>query len=340
MEIEKSKPNGFDVATWMISAAALWLVLRLRLLPVLLSGLLVYELVHSVAPLLRISKLSDSRARLVVVTLLSSIIIASLAMLCWWTIHFIRNETTSLSTLLQRMADIINEARNKLPRWLGEYLPDDVVGLRKWIVEWLRAHASDLPSAGKDAGRVVAHLLAGMVLGAIIALRETKPTTECPRPLAFALTERVTRLDESFRAVVFAQIRISALNTLFTWVYLGVALPLLGIHLPLVKTMLLITFVAGLLPIIGNLISNTIIIVVSLSYSLSVSAASLLFLILIHKMEYFLNARIVGHRIRSEVWELLLAMLIFESAFGVSGVIAAPIYYAYLKRELTDRRLV
>jgi len=33
-------------------------------------------------------------------------------------------------------------------------------------------------------------------------------------------------------------------------------------------------------------------------------------------------------------------MLIMESAFGVAGLIAAPIYYAYLKDELSARGLV
>ena len=37
---------------------------------------------------------------------------------------------------------------------------------------------------------------------------------------------------------------------------LGV-LPLLGIHVPLAKTLVVVTFVVGLLPVIGNLISNT-----------------------------------------------------------------------------------
>jgi predicted PurR-regulated permease PerM len=42
----------------------------------------------------------------------------------------------------------------------------------------------------------------------------------------------------------------------------------------------------------------------------------------------------VGTRIEARAWELLLAMLLMEAAFGVAGLIAAPIYYAYLKDEL------
>ena len=67
---------------------------------------------------------------------------------------------------------------------------------------------------------------------------------------------------------------------------------------------------------------------------------ALIFLILIHKLEYFLNAKIVGHRIHARAWEILLAMLVMEAAFGLPGVVAAPIYYAYLKGELTAARLL
>ena len=80
--------------------------------------------------------------------------------------------------------------------------------------------------------------------------------------------------------------------------------------------MIALTFVVGLLPIIGNLISNSVIVIISLSYSLPIAGASLLFLIVVHKLEYFINARIVGSRINAAAWELLVAMLVIEAAFG------------------------
>jgi predicted PurR-regulated permease PerM len=152
--------------------------------------------------------------------------------------------------------------------------------------------------------------------------------------------ERVRRLGEAFRRVVFAQVRISALNTTLTAIYLVVVLPLLGVHLPFTKTMILVTFVAGLLPVIGNLISNTVITIISLSYSVYAAVGSLAYLVLIHKLEYFVNARIIGGQIRARAWELLTAMLVMEAAFGVAGVVAAPIFYAYVKDELKSRGLI
>ena len=108
----------------------------------------------------------------------------------------------------------------------------------------------------------------------------------------------------------------------------------------MVKTLVAITFVVGLMPIVGNLISNTAILIVSLSEGLPVAVASFVFLVVVHKLEYFLNARIVGSHINARAWELLIAMLVMEGAFGIPGLIAAPIFYTYFKEELHDKGLV
>ena len=68
--------------------------------------------------------------------------------------------------------------------------------------------------------------------------------------------------------------------------------------------------------------------------------SSLGYLIVIHKLEYFLNARIVGGQIHARAWELLVAMLVMEAMFGISGLIAAPIVYAWVKDELRCRKLI
>jgi predicted PurR-regulated permease PerM len=178
-----------------------------------------------------------------------------------------------------------------------------------------------------------------MVVGSIVSLREVS-AIDTHRPLAQALAERCQRLAEAFRRIVFAQVRISALNTGFTVLYLAVVLPLFGVSLPLTKTMIVVTFIAGLLPVVGNLISNSVIFVVSLAHSPTIALTSLAYLVVIHKLEYFLNARIVGSQISARAWELLTAMLVMESAFGLAGLVAAPICYAWLKDELRQRGLI
>jgi predicted PurR-regulated permease PerM len=204
---------------------------------------------------------------------------------------------------------------------------------------YMRDHAVEARGMGEQVGRVVAHILIGMVVGAMAALYDTTEPKNY-KPLAAALHARIVALALSFEQIVFAQVRIAAINATFTALFLYVALPLAGVRLPLSKTMVTVTFVAGLLPVIGNLISNTVLVVVGLSHSLHTAVASLIFLITIHKLEYFLNAKIIGHHIDARAWELLAAMLVMEAVFGVPGVVAAPVLYAYLKRELSDNGLV
>jgi len=83
-----------------------------------------------------------------------------------------------------------------------------------------------------------------------------------------------------------------------------------------------------------------VIVILSLGISVGVAVASLVFLILIHKLEYLINSRIVGGETDSQAWEILLAILIGETAFGVAGVVMAPIIYTFVKGELRDHGLV
>lgn len=327
-----------EITSWCIAAAALISVLWLNLLAALLAGLLVYELVHVLAPLLQ-RLVSGQRARVVAVAILSTLIVGLITGIILGAVAFFRSDAGSLPVLIQKMADIIDGARAAFPDWLVASLPATAVDLREALTHWLREHAPEVRLAGAEAGRVFAHIIIGMIIGAMISLREAR-RSQTQEPLARALIERAMRVGDAFRRVVFAQVRISALNTIFTGIYLTILLPSFGVHLPLTKTLIGVTFVAGLLPVIGNLISNTVIVVVSLAHSPSLALTSLVFLIVIHKLEYFLNAHIVGSQIHASAWELLLAMLAMEAAFGLPGVVAAPIYYAYLKRELTDTKLV
>jgi len=338
MRLERIVPSGYTYAAWIISGVALVLVLLLKLLPAMLAGMLVYELVHVLAPTIS-TRLSDKRAKLIAVLLLSTLVVGATTAGIAGVIVFFKSDAGSISALLTKLADIVAGSRATLPNWLVDEMPENPDDIRETLAEWFRGHAVEVQTMGKEAGRVLVYALIGMIVGAMIALHEALPMA--PRgPLAAEVIARVATLGDAFRRVVFAQVRISLLNTMFTAVYLLLVLPLFGVELPLRKSLIAVTFVVGLLPIVGNLISNTFIVIDALSYSFGVALASLAFLVVIHKLEYFINARIVGKRIRSHAWELLLAMLVMEAAFGVAGVIAAPIYYAFIKDELASQGLL
>ncbi len=325
------------IAGWVIAATGLLFVLHFHLLLALLSALLVHQLIHLLAP--HLAGRFSGRGHAVAVALLAIAVVGVATPLLLAGIAWVSRFGDHLPHLVIKLQAIIEHAHEQLPEFLRGFLPRDVGQIQASVTAWVREHLGELQLAGKTAVSAVVHVIIGMVLGGLAAFEEQR-SPDALRPLTGSLTRRATLLAGAFRQIVFAQVRISALNTAFTAAFLLLVLPAFGVHLPLVKTLIVVTFVAGLLPVVGNLISNTVIVLVGLSVSLGVAIAALAFLVVIHKLEYFLNARIVGSRIHARAWELLAAMLVMEAAFGIAGLVAAPIYYAYIKRELSEAGLV
>ncbi len=333
-------PQRFDLpktASYLLAALALFLVLKFHLVAPLLFGLLVFEMVRLVSGISHINRLAGDQARLVGLFLISVLVIgllsAMIGVIYWMSLR----EVGSLPALLGQLESINLAMRHDLPPWIARHIPGNIEGWRIALNEWASGHIVELQDIGSRAGHIFAQILIAVVIGAMLSLR-LHPQAQAP--LAAALQQRCRFLSNAFRNIVFAQVRISALNTFFTGCYLALLLPLFGYELPLVKTLITLTFIAGLLPVIGNLISNTAIVLVSMSVAPGVAAASLVYLVVIHKLEYFLNARIIGGRIAARAWELLLAMLVLEAIFGLQGIVAAPVFYAYLKDELKALRLI
>jgi predicted PurR-regulated permease PerM len=132
----------------------------------------------------------------------------------------------------------------------------------------------------------------------------------------------------SFATVMGAQLTISLVNTALTAIFL------MAVHLPHTTLLIAVTFLCGLVPIVGNLVSNTIIVFVALTVSPKLAIGALVFLIGIHKLEYLLNSKIIGERIRNPVWLTLVALIIGERLMGVPGLILAPVVLNYLRVEM------
>jgi predicted PurR-regulated permease PerM len=132
---------------------------------------------------------------------------------------------------------------------------------------------------------------------------------------------------ESFETVMGAQMAISAINTVLTTIFV------LVVSLKYAALVIGLTFLCGLLPIVGNLISNAIIVGIAFTISPRIAIAALVFLIVLHKLEYFLNSKIIGDRIKNPVWLTLLALIIGERFMGIPGMILAPVVLHYIKVE-------
>ena len=143
------------------------------------------------------------------------------------------------------------------------------------------------------------------------------------------LSARFRDFYQSFATVMGAQITISLINTVLTAIFV------LTVQLPDAPLLIGVTFLCGLLPIVGNLVSNTIIVRVGFTVSLKTALVALIFLIAIHKLEYFLNSKIIGDRIRNPIWLTLIALVIGERLMGIPGMVLAPVVLNYLRVEMS-----
>jgi predicted PurR-regulated permease PerM len=334
--------TGAQKAAWILMAGTVLFLFHFELVGGLVAGLIVYTLLHKATSLLQTPRLSRGAAKLLSLVLLALVVAGATTGLVLLLLGFVRGAIGDLPALFQKMADIVDQARAQL-MGLGIDAPflDELLGdgkLQAATSAWLRGHSTELSHLGGALGHFLLHALMGMVVGLLIFFHQ--PSAQPPAPLSAALLERIRRFAVAFQQVVVAQLEISLLNTVFTGLYLFVVLPLIGKSLPLSGTLMGLTFLTGLIPVVGNLMSNTAIVAISLGVSLPVALLSLAFLVAIHKLEYFLNAKIVGHRIGAAAWETLLAIVVMETAFGLPGVVLAPIVFAYVKGELSDRKLV
>ncbi|HBG07528.1 MAG: hypothetical protein A2075_03845 [Geobacteraceae bacterium GWC2_58_44] len=322
--------------SYLLAALAVPVVLRFHLLPSVFAGLAVYALTAKLARRLPIRWGGLTyKVALAGIILMVTMLVGGICLALW---SFLRGHH-GMGNLLTAAAETLENMKRNLPVDLTESLPDTVEELREQMAVMLREHSKNISSVGISGLKTFAHLVLGMVVGGMAVLHRFEKDENFP-PLAASLHARLLTLSDAFDKVVFAQVKISGLNTLLTAIYLVVVLPLCGIYLPMVTLLILLTFVAGLLPVVGNLISNATIVLISLGVSPGVGLASLVFLIVIHKLEYFTNARIVAGEVKASAWELLCAMLVMEAIFGLAGMVAAPVVYAWLKAELRAKALV
>lgn len=338
----KPRATGFEIAAWIVVAFAIVFAMHHHLLSAILSGLLVYSMVHRIARHLTERELARGWTMLAAVLIFSGITIVVASGIVIALIGMLKGHVGDIPEMMAKITRDVESfhdwfvSRTWIPH--ADTLYDHLIKvLKEHSDEWTKAGSMRGTEALESTGRMLLHAVIGIVIGTLLAFQ---PDHEAHGPLSGAFFERIRRFARAFEAVVFAQVKISAFNTAFTSIYLFVILPLFGIHLPFRITLVMVTFICGLIPVVGNLISNSVIVLISLGMGGHVAVASLVFLVVIHKLEYFLNAKIVGGEIHAAAWEILVAMLCCEVAFGIPGVILAPILYAYIKAELKDKQLI
>jgi len=332
-----------EVVAYAIIVAGILFVLWQHMVGALVFGLALFLILDRLSARFH-GRMSRGVVRPLALLIVTTSTLAILTALVALTILMLRRGAGNVPAMMEQMADILGSMR----LWFGglgrEFIPEvmtDAEDFKLMAMGWLKGHAQTLRAGSIWIGIGLVHMIMGGLLALLVFFRHvTKHDASNRGPLARHLVEKVDHLAQAFAKIGAAQIKISAVNTTLTGIYLLILLPMFGIRVPFAPTLVVITFLCGLIPVLGNLISNTVITILSLGVSVPTAVASLTFLVVIHKLEYLINSRIVGGETDSQAWEILLAILVGEAAFGVGGIIMAPIAYAFIKRELRDRGLV
>jgi predicted PurR-regulated permease PerM len=187
----------------------------------------------------------------------------------------------------------------------------------------------------------IAQLIIGLVVAVSLFLNARWGTEDDPHTardslyatVVHELGVRFQTFFSSFCKVIGAQIIISLINTALTAIFL------IWNGYRYATVIVVLTFLCGLLPIVGNILSNTLIVGVSFTISPRMALIALVFLIVIHKLEYFLNSKIIGDRIKNPMWLTLIGLVLGEKLMGIPGMILAPVVLHYIKVEASRSRL-
>lgn len=336
------KTRGIVLASYLLMGGALLLVMWQDLLPGLLCVCLGFLVTRWLARLIgaglaRLKFRREGLPRALAALLVLLAPIGLLALGLSQAREYVLEAPEQYRELLDYIARTVLELRLKLPPDIASYLPEGAAEAQRMVANYLRAQAGSLALAGRAWLNALLFAYVGLIVGGLAAVARASGAR---RPLTAQLHRRVSLFGEAFRQIVAAQFWIAAFNTLLTAVFLLFVLPLWEMRLPYTPALITLTFLAGLVPIVGNLVCNSVLTLVGLSVSPIAALACLGFLILIHKAEYAINAKVVGARTQMAVWELLGVMFVAEAVFGPAGLVAAPLYYAYLKKELQAGQLV
>lgn len=330
---ERNSKDVFHLASIGLFTAALIGVLHFQILTALIAGCAAYAMAHALRST-RLLQQCGPKATLVASICVAAIPVGFIVMAGVGASHYSHHASVSYQGMMGELTRALAEWRAMLPDSISTHIPSGEEQLKPWLESLVKSHASKLATFGKGSAHGLLMVIVGVVIGLLIA--NTGVPRAGHRPLSAAIKSRSSRLQFVFGAIVAAQFWIAMVNTVLTAFFFYAILPIAGKTMPYAELLLAMTFVCGMLPVVGNLICNTAITLVALTVGPSVAIASLVFLVIVHKLEYLINAKVVGTKMSMTAWELLIAMFAMEAIFGIPGLVAAPLFYAYLKSELMD----
>jgi len=261
------------------------------------------------------------------------------ALIGWGLFYFSRQAYLTLPKIAETTIPAVAEYAERR----GIELPfTDYASLKTLAITEVQQDVANAGRHAREAAFKFVQLLIGLVVAVSLFLNaswgsENDPGTARDSLYATMVRELSLRFQTFFRSfakVIGAQIIISVINTTLTGAFL------LWNGYPYVTVIVVLTFLCGLLPIVGNIISNTLIVFVGFTISPRMALIALIFLMVIHKLEYFLNSKIIGDRIKNPMWLTLIGLVLGEKLMGIPGLILAPVVLHYIKVEASRNKVV
>lgn len=321
--------NSQIISAYVSMIFIVFLVLFFKVVPAILAGLLAYVLTTGIMQKMNWKTPNNTMKEKIV-----GIVVGLLSFAFLGTVGFLIAKALSgenITGLIGTLADTISKAKEFFPEGISEHIPDTVEEIKASAMNVAKSHFNSIADMIKIALHELLLVVIGWLIGILVACkRKDSRNTDFSRKW----NDLWYKLSDAFKFVVFAQVKVATFNSMFMAIFLFIFCPIFGWDIPYSKLLVLITFICGLLPIIGNLISNTISFLMAMTVSLPAAIAALCMLMLIHKLEYLIISKSLGADIDSDIWELLIILFSFEILFGVAGMVFSPILYAFFKKEM------
>lgn len=315
--------SGPRLASYALFVLALVVVARFGLGPCALAGLVSFMIMDLTERRLIERGFGHGVARWAALGVFAVLATA----LSWIFIAFVRVGVTRLPVLI----DTVLPRLTTLSDRFGLEIPvDNAVELRDLVVAEVKDNFSSVSKTSGLLTRGFFQVVIGMFAAAMrfVAPPKSDRRDHLYDSLRHEVNDRVRLFVRSFELVVGAQLTISTVNTVLTAVFLH------AMGFPFKTFLILTAFVCGMVPIVGNVISNVAIVTAGLTVSVQLATFGLAYLVIIHKLEYILNSRIIGGSTDTPMWMTLIGLVVGEAMMGVPGVLLAPALLHYAREEM------
>jgi len=250
---------------------------------------------------------------------------------------FIASNLIALTAWLSagRLTKTFTETRDTLPQriaalrehpWyeaLAEHLPDS-----EELAKSVEHYAADVARSAAAIGRAFLMALIGLILAVVYFLDEERIRqfrgSLDQRSLFGTIARWGEHLAESVSLTVQVQLVVALCNAVLT-------LPvLLLIGVPKIPALLVLIFVTGLIPVVGNLISGAVLVVMAFQVKGWFGVGLFVGLtFVLHKIEsYYLNPRLTARHVALPGFVLILSLIAWEHLLGFAGLfVSFPFLY-------------